>query len=107
MYMVSQVSIAEGIADGTDCQGWSDGTNNRVTSSRIHIMNIIAIYYWVLNLNYGHGGMGGNQPHFETNVSVIMYPLKSFYTLIMKLGSDLGYQGALKLRTGRNTKCKF
>ena len=37
-----------------------------------------------------------NQPHFETNVGVIMYPLKSFYRLVMKLGSDLGYQGALK-----------
>ena len=64
-------------------------------------MNFIAIYYWVglLNLSYGHGGMGGNQPHFETNVSVIMYPLKSFYRLVMKLGSDLGYLGALKLWT--------
>ena len=62
-------------------------------------MNLIAIYYWVLNLSYGHGGMGGNQYHFETNVSVIMYPLKSFYRLVMKFGSDLGYQGALKLRT--------
>ena len=33
-----------------------------------------------------------------TSPTVIMYPLKSFYRLVMKLGSDLGYQGALKLR---------
>ena len=62
-------------------------------------MNIIAIYYWVLILSYGNGGMGGTETHFKTNVSVIMYPLKSFYRLVIKLGSDLGYQGALKLRT--------
>ena len=34
MYMVSQVSIAEGIADGTDCQGltrWDKQSSNFVS----------------------------------------------------------------------------
>ena len=97
MYMVSQVPIAEGIADGTDCQGWPDGTNNRVTSSRIHIMNIIAIYYWVPGL--------GSIQFRNWNCSSIPIPIPELELKLVELKMELELKPLeleleLELKTG-------